>query len=184
MGNILYNISQVLGITIIHSLWQGMLIYFALRMVLMFAEQLSASKKYVLASASLLAITAWFINTLINEISIYNWLAVAPAKLSALPLMPDLPRGIHQFNDETIRYYYSIEEYLPYISLLYIAGLVLNTVRLILSRKKINTIRQTMSIDVDLQHKVTKFAGMLNIGSNFISSILFFFRLSCFFRFL
>ncbi|GAC1311778.1 MAG: hypothetical protein NVSMB24_31960 [Mucilaginibacter sp.] len=44
METILYNISQVLGITIIHSLWQGLFIYFALRMALMFSAQLSASK--------------------------------------------------------------------------------------------------------------------------------------------
>jgi hypothetical protein len=45
MENILYNISQVLGITIIHSLWQGLLIYFLLRVVLLSASGLTASKK-------------------------------------------------------------------------------------------------------------------------------------------
>src|SRR6185437_10621277 len=134
MENILYNISQVLGITIIHSLWQGLLVYFMLRMALMFSAQLSASKKYMMAVCSLLAITGWFIYTLVNEIHLYNWLAVKPAKISAMPLMLELPAGVHRLDDEAIRYYYNIEGYLPYITVLYVAGLLFNTVRLILSR--------------------------------------------------
>ena len=165
MENILYNISQVLGITIIHSLWQGLVIYFMLRLALMFSAELSSSKKYMLATSSLVAITGWFIYTLINEIHIYNWLAVKPGNLSAMPLMLELPAGIHRLDDETIRYYYNIEGYLPYITALYAGGLLFNAARLILSRKKINVIRQTMSIDIALQYQVTKFSGMLKISN-------------------
>ncbi len=165
METILYNTSRVLGITIIHSLWQGLFVYFLLRLVLMISGQLPASKKYLLAVTSLLAITGWFVYTLINEINIYNWLAIKPGKLSAMPLMLELPAGIHQFNDEGIRYYYSIEKYLPYITVIYIAGLLFNTTRLILARKKINTIRETMSIDIHLQQLVNNFAGTLNISN-------------------
>jgi bla regulator protein BlaR1 len=163
MENTLYNISQVLGITIIHSLWQGLLIYFMLRLALMFSARISASKKYLFAVAGLLAITGWFIYTLINEIHLYNWLAITPSKLSAMPLLLELPSGIRQFNDQTVRYYYSIEEYLPYISIIYITGLLFNIARLILGRKRINAIRQTMSIDIILQRKVNLFREMLNI---------------------
>ena len=163
MENVLYNMAQVLGITIIHSLWQGLFIYFVLRLALMMGNQLSASKKYLLALTSLAAVTAWFVYTLTNEIIIYNWLAVAPAKLSSLPLMLALPAGIHQFNDQSIRYYYSIENYLPYITLIYVAGLLFNISRLIIGRRKINTIRRTMSIDFKLQYQMDKFTEMLNI---------------------
>jgi bla regulator protein BlaR1 len=164
MQNLLYNISQVLGITIIHSLWQGLVIYFALKLALMFSGQLSASKKYLLAVGSLLAITGWFGYTLINEINIYNWLAVAPSKLSAMPVLAELPSGIAKFNDQTVRYYYNIEGYLPYIAGLYVAGLIFNTCRLIVSRKKINAIKRSISTDSTVQYTVNKFAAMLNIG--------------------
>ncbi len=165
MQNILYNISQVLGITIIHSLWQGLLVYFVLRLALMFSGQLSASKKYLFAVISLFAITCWFGYTLINEISIYNWLATVPSKLSVMPLLAELPAGIRQFNDQSLRYYYSIEEYLPYITAVYVLGLVFNTTRLIMARKKINAIKQNMSIDIALQHAVNKFSNKLNISN-------------------
>jgi bla regulator protein BlaR1 len=163
MENILYNISQVLGITIIHSLWQGLLIYFLLRLALVLLAGLSSSKKYLLAVSSLLAITGWFAYTLVNEIQIYDWLAVKPTNLANMPLMLELPANIRQFNDQSMRYYYSIEEYLPYITLLYIAGLLTNAGRLVMARKKINTIKQTMSIDVILQQQISHFAEKFDI---------------------
>lgn len=163
MENILYNISQVLGITIIHSLWQGLLIYFLLRLALVLLAGLSSSKKYLLAVSSLLAITGWFAYTLVNEIQIYDWLAVKPTNLANMPLMLELPANIRQFNDQSIRYYYSIEEYLPYITLLYVAGLLTNAGRLVLARKKIYTIKQTMSIDVILQQQISRFAEKFDI---------------------
>ena len=159
----MYNISQVLGITIIHSIWQALLIYFMLRLALMFSAYLSSSKKYLMAVTSLLAITAWFIYTLVNEIHLYNWLAIKPANLSAMPLMMELPGDFRQLNDQSIRYYYSIEDYLPYITLVYVAGLLFNTTRLIMARKKISIIRQTMSIDIPLQRQVNKFRDILDI---------------------
>jgi bla regulator protein BlaR1 len=163
MENILYNISQVLGITIIHSLWQGLLIYFVLRLALVLLAGLSSSKKYLLAVSSLLAITGWFAYTLVSEIQIYDWLAVKPTNLANMPLMLELPANIRQFNDQSMRYYYSIEEYLPYITLLYIAGLLTNAGRLVMARKKINTIKQTMSIDVILQQQISHFAEKFDI---------------------
>ena len=163
MENVCYNIGQVVGITIIHSLWQGLLIYFALRLVLVFSAQLNSSKRYLLAVTSLAAISGWFIYTLIYEIHIYNWLAVIPAKFSAMPLMLELPANVSQFNDQTIRYYYNIEGYLPYITIIYVLGLLFNIIRLLLGRRKINAIKQTMSIDTRLQRQVNRFTAMLNI---------------------
>ncbi|MGN6395517.1 MAG: M56 family metallopeptidase [Mucilaginibacter sp.] len=164
MQNLLYNISQVLGITIIHSLWQGLVIYFVLKLVLMFSGQLSASKRYLLAVGSLLAITGWFGYTLMSEINIYNWLAVTPSKLSAMPVLAELPEGIAKLNGQTLRYYYNIEAYLPYIAALYIAGLIFNTCRLVVSRNKINTIKSSLVIDGAIQQTVDRFSQALNIG--------------------
>jgi bla regulator protein BlaR1 len=164
MESILYNIGQVLGITIIHSLWQALLIYFMLKIVLTFGNSLSPAAKYWLAVSSLMAVTGWFIYTLITEINLYNWLAVIPSKLTDMPLMLNLPAGIHQFNDQSIRYYYNIEGYLPYIAALYVLGLLFNTGKLIIARNKILAIKRSMSIDIALQYQVNKFTGILNIS--------------------
>ncbi|QHS55661.1 M48 family metalloprotease [Mucilaginibacter sp. 14171R-50] len=163
MENILYNISQVLGITIIHSLWQGLLIYFLLRVVLLVAGKLPSSTKYMLAMGSLMVITGWFAYTLVHQIQVYDWLA-KPANLANMPIILELPANIRQFNEQTIRYYYSIEEYLPYVTALYVAGLFLNLVRIVLAHKKIRSIKRTMSIGVQLQQQIGSLAKKLDIG--------------------
>src|SRR6202012_5849428 len=61
------------------------------------------------------------------------------------------------------RYNYTIEWLLPYITIVYLIGLMFNTGQLVWARKKINHIRQTMSIDVQMQLKVDQFVSMLNI---------------------
>ncbi|HMG11037.1 MAG TPA: hypothetical protein VK609_21135, partial [Mucilaginibacter sp.] len=61
MENLFYNISQVLGITIIHSLWQGLLVWFALRLLFTCAPSLSSVKKHNLSMAAMLTISVWFI---------------------------------------------------------------------------------------------------------------------------
>jgi bla regulator protein BlaR1 len=161
MENILYNISQVLGITIIHSLWQGLLIYFLLRVVLLFASGLTASRKYLMAVSSLLAITGWFAYTLIHEIQLYDWL-VKPVNPANMPLLAAFP-NIQQFGNQTIRYYYSIEEYLPYVTAVYVLGLLLNMARVVLAHRKIRIIKRTMSLGVQLQQQIGRFAQKLDI---------------------
>ncbi len=150
--------------TIIHSLWQGLLVYFVLKLVLLAGYSLPASKKYWLALTGLVVVAGWFIYTLTSEVNIYNWLAQKPVTTNPkLPLMLQLPVNIPQFNEQALRYYYNIEKYLPYITVLYVAGLLFNTSRLILARKQINTIRQGMTLDMQLQRTLDKFAEMLNI---------------------
>ncbi|MEB0261033.1 MULTISPECIES: M56 family metallopeptidase [unclassified Mucilaginibacter] len=162
MENILYNISQVLGITIIHSLWQGLLIYFLLRVILLLATGLSSSKKHLFAVSSLLAITGWFAYTLITEMQLYDWLA-KPADLKNMPLLAGFPQNIQQFGNLGIRYYYSIERYLPYVTAIYVLGLLLNMARVLLAHRKIQTIKRAMSLGVQLQQQISAFAKKLNI---------------------
>lgn len=150
--------------TILHSLWQGLLVYFILKLMLAIGYRLPASKKYWLAATGLLTITGWFIYTLVNEINVYNWLAVKPLAIDQVsPIMFRLPANMHQLNQEALRYYYSIEKYLPYITALYVAGLLFNTSRLVLARKQVNAIRQSMSLDMQLQRRLDKFTEMLNM---------------------
>ncbi len=164
MENMLYNISQVLGLTIINSLWQGLVVYFILRMVLLFSPNLSSSKKYVLACGSLSAITVWFLYTLIKQIYLFDWLATVPAKFTASPLMFALPAGINQVDSQSLRYYYNIEGLLPYIAGVYLLGLVFNTFRIIADNKRLSFIRKAATIDLALQQQVKRFAEQLGIS--------------------
>jgi bla regulator protein BlaR1 len=162
MDRILFQIGQVLGATIIHSLWQGLIIYFALRILL--AVPLKSSVKYILSFAGLTTIAVWFIYTLFNEVTIYNHDVVQPGNPSALPLMLILPAGIHHLNAEATRYYYSVAQYLPWLSAIYALGFVYNSVALITARQQIIRLKKNAQVHSALQHQAAEFQKLLRIS--------------------
>jgi beta-lactamase regulating signal transducer with metallopeptidase domain len=163
MQTILYNISQVIGVAIIHSLWQGLLVYLGLRLIILLFPQLSSATKHNVALTALAWITGWFAYTFINEINVHTWVAINTPAKDVLPAIFTLPAHITHSATFNERYNYTIEWLLPYITIVYVIGLLFNTGQLVWSRKKINNIRQNMSIDVQLQLKVDQFVAMLNI---------------------
>jgi bla regulator protein BlaR1 len=166
MQTILYNISQVIGVAIIHSLWQGLLVYLLLRLVILLFPHLSSGAKHNLAFTALLSVTAWFAYTLSQEINAHTWVFLKTNAEAILPALFGIPIHGHHVTTYSARYYYTIEGLLPYITLIYIMGVIFNTGKLVWARQKINSIRQTMSIDVQLQLKVDQFVSMLNIRDN------------------
>lgn len=163
MESTLYNISQVLGITVIHSLWQGLLVYFILRIIFNGAPQLSAVKKYNLAVIALSSITLWFIYTLFFEIQAYNWASTNTATLS--PLIPNLNLTVKdQLYQGNSTLYYKIAGYLPYVSALYLAGLLANVVKLGYSRKRLQQIKKSLIPAGQMQQYINSFAKNLNIN--------------------
>ncbi|MDP9078221.1 MAG: M48 family metalloprotease [Bacteroidota bacterium] len=160
MQTVLYNISQVLGITIIHSLWQGLLIYFILRIAFAGISSLTAVKKYNLAIGAMVAISVCFIYTLLTEISDYSWVTLKPAH--QLPLLPylNLPTGTHYHQD----WYYSIARYLPFICAFYFMGLIINIARLAVEWNKIQQIKLSVLPAEQLQQFVNVFSKKLNIN--------------------
>jgi len=138
MENLFYNISQVLGITIIHSLWQGLIIYMLLRMYLQSFPSTSSVLKYKIAYISLMAMLGWFAFTLYNEASRYNWHVPANAIAS-------LPEALRELTDPDSRYSFVFAGYMPYVTMLYFAGLVFNTLKLMLAWNNSYRIRQNVS---------------------------------------
>ncbi len=159
METILYNISQVLGISIIHSLWQGLLIYFILRIAFSGIPSLSAVKKYNLALFAMLSISACFIYTLLTEINAYNWVSLKSH--NALPLLPYLNLSANSHYQSA--WYFTIAGYLPYICALYFAGLIINLVRLGWEWDKIREIKQSLISAGQLQQYIDTFSKKLNI---------------------
>ena len=162
MQNLLYNISQVLGITIIHSLWQGLVVYFILRIVFAGSSSLTATKKYNLAIGAMVAITVCFIYTLLTEINAYSWVTLKQNQL--LPLLPylNLPTNSHY----QPAWYYKISGYLPFICAVYFTGLTINLARLAMEWSKIRQIRLSVLPAEQMQQYVNTFAQKLGITKN------------------
>ena len=161
MATLLYNISQVLGITIIHSLWQGLLVYMVLRLILAGKPQLSSHHKYSLASIALFTITVWFAYTFYTEADAYNWspskAAYAPHFIAGLNRYAGANPGIRSV------FYSTIKNYLPFISVLYAIGLVINLGKLGIAWNKIRLIKKSMIAADTLQNRVDEISKLLNI---------------------
>lgn len=167
MESLFYNISQVLGITIIHSLWQGLLIWFALRLLFTCAPSMQAQKKHNWAMGALLATCVWFIYTLIAQLQMHTWVDLPATRAALLPHLY-LPMDVVT-NPQTSNYYhYVIESYLPYISALYFAGLVFNLLKVGLSWQRIGLIKKTMIPADQIQLHVDSFCQKLFIN-NYVS---------------
>jgi beta-lactamase regulating signal transducer with metallopeptidase domain len=164
MENLFYNISQVLGITIIHSLWQGLLVWFALRLLFTCAPSMSSVKKHNVGMLAMLTISVWFIYTFITQVQAHVWVdltaATSPVFLPhfAFPINPVAHAAPSSY------YNYVIEGYLPYVSALYFAGLVFNLLRLGLNWQKISLIKRTMIPADEIQLYVDSFCQQLQIN--------------------
>ncbi|HZX59010.1 MAG TPA: M56 family metallopeptidase, partial [Mucilaginibacter sp.] len=164
METILYNISQVVGVAIIHSMWQGLFIYLFLRLVLLSFSALSAKSKHNIAMLSMLGVTSWFIYTLVGEVRVYQWVELNTHSTTGfIPAILTMPLHMPHTTSFSSRYYYTIESFLPYVTLLYVAGLLFNASKLVLTRKKLHEIKQTVSIDIAMLRKLAEFVEMLDI---------------------
>ncbi|OOQ58826.1 M56 family metallopeptidase [Mucilaginibacter pedocola] len=163
MQSLLYNISQVLGIAILHSLWQGLLVWFLLRIAFGAMPLLPAAKKYNVALLAMFGIAAWFMVTLFKEASNFNWHPVNTTGAGFVQ-QPGLVNQLSPFTAQADRYYYVIEGYLPYISILYIAGLVVNLLKLSYCRLKLRQIKKALLPAAQLQWLTEEFAAKLNIS--------------------
>jgi bla regulator protein BlaR1 len=162
MESILYNISQVLGITIVHSLWQGMLVYFVLRVILAGVPALPALKKYQLAIFAMASVTVLFIYTLITEVDAYNWVSLKPVHFSSLLPNFNLPVNTH-FKPT---YYDRIAGYMPYIAAIYFIGLIVNVAKLGWEWNRLRLIKKSLICAEQMQQFINKFSKKLDISKH------------------
>lgn len=171
MQDLLYNISQVLGITIINSVWQGFIIYLVLRILLLCLPWLKAVIKYNLSVLALLIITAWFAYTFFAEVKTYNWDTTATVTQQGLNTV--LPANKNAGHDAFVQqspfdYYkntilYTVKNYLPYVSILYALGLLINLSQLLVAWSRIRAIKRNLSEALKLQQRVTQISQQLRI---------------------
>ncbi|MES2427954.1 MAG: M56 family metallopeptidase [Bacteroidota bacterium] len=158
MENLLYNISQVLGITIIHSLWQGLILFIALRLFMLVFTGISSAVKYWVSYGVLTAMLGWFVVTLFTQLGQYNWLSTTALQVSPL----SLPAIMQEVNAPANKLYFTIAGYMPYLTMLYVVGLVFNTLKLTLAWNSIYRIRQNIT-DTGFDQPVKQLSGLLGV---------------------
>jgi bla regulator protein BlaR1 len=169
METLLYNIGQVLGISILHSLWQGLLIYAVIRLLLIAFPAISAAKKYNLLYTGLMVMAVWFAYTFFMEAKLYNWATNAPTYFSQSPDAKDYGNNEIKPTIQQVEqpFYYSykqlIKTYLPYISVLYLLSVVINLVRLAMGWQSIRKIRKQATAAATWQPLTDKLAERAGI---------------------
>ncbi len=151
----LYNVGQVLGVTIINSLWQGLVIYLILRILLLSFPALSPLKKHNILLTGLLGIAAWFAYTFFKQATGYNW-SIPTGSISTLSNNP-INTQHYLLTDYKQSLYNSSKSYLPYLSVLYLLGLIINLVKLGVAWNNIRIIKKSMRAATILQKQVDDF---------------------------
>lgn len=168
METLLYNLGQAVGTAIIHSLWQALLVYLLLRVVIAALPGIGAGGKYNLSVAALLSIMLWFLTTLVTELYNQNWTTD-----TALPLQDAYPLSLQAIGRSAVQVYHdyslSLRPHLPYISLIYLCGLILQTTRLVWNRQQLNQLKQTFMPDDALSQQVSRLAKRLSLTKNVLS---------------
>lgn len=170
MEQLFYNISQILGTTIIHSLWQGLLIYGALQLIFVVVLGLSAQKKHNIAMLGLFSMVAWFGYTFYTEFNNYNWNPVVSnynlsdsLTLSLYNTYAATPVPHTTFEGYKMEFFNAIKVYLPYIAILYTAGLIINLFKLGASWNKIRAIKKALTPNLALQAQVNDISRRFGI---------------------
>jgi bla regulator protein BlaR1 len=159
METTLYNISQVLGVSIIQSLWQGVLVYVVLRIVFATAPSLSSVKKYYLSIVALFAVSALFIYSLISEAGARNWTSLKQGHFVQLLAGSNLNGHVVLTPD----YYSRFAAYMPYICAIYFAGLFGHLLKLGWEWNKIIRIKRAVICAEQMQQFINKFSKKLDI---------------------
>jgi beta-lactamase regulating signal transducer with metallopeptidase domain len=168
MELLVHNLSEVFAVSIIHSVWQCLLIYLMLRILLSDSFKLSAAAKHNVAFGGMLLSALWFFYTLFNEAGNYTWHLTAntPITYQHLPLINAI-KNAAGYNDH---YTITIERYLPFISIVYAAGLLFNSMKLTMAWLQTRQIRKQGKRDSLWQRRLNELSQQLNIKK--LASIL------------
>jgi beta-lactamase regulating signal transducer with metallopeptidase domain len=174
MQLLINNMSQVLGITLIHSLWQGLLIYLALRILFLCLPALSSEKKYLVSLFALFGIAAVFVYTFVSEVQMYDWQPSASTDYIPVSTPTDISHqtghtpyaNLVELNldPSNLSFNSILKASLPYIASLYLIGLVINLSMIGIAWNKIQIIKKSLWDARYLQAKVDAFSMQFKIS--------------------
>ncbi len=132
MENSLYTIINAIGWSILHSIWQGAIIYIILSLLIMLFPKQSAQSKHQMAFLAMICI---FIGFCINIIYYYN-ISNSSHPSEVIVHSFQLNQLIHQTHQGSY-----LQEAVPYIVFIYTIGLIIQAVLLSNSFVKLKTLK-------------------------------------------
>lgn len=164
METVFNQMSQVLGTTLLHSLWQAFVMYVLLRLFLACFPATSSANKYNAGLVSLAGSVLWPIVTFLVEMGKHNF--TQPVIDDGKAVLPFVP--LHHTNitpiAESVAPSFSIDAYLPYIVAFWLIGIALNSAKLLWGWRSIYRIKSDKSNAQVLENSVDKLAAYLKMG--------------------
>ena len=156
--------AQALGHAILYSLWQAFIIFICLRLVLKCMPHASSRFKHTISYIAHLGIGAWFLITLLQQLSVQQNNFNYPQIIQPAVMHPQV------FDHSTSTIYNGLSfsflnNYLAWIVAVYFAGIVWFTVRLTFSYFQTIRLRQKGLIDFDSvwQHHIQNLSHSVGI---------------------
>ncbi|WP_298739084.1 M56 family metallopeptidase [uncultured Chitinophaga sp.] len=157
-----------LGWAILHSLWQALLVFICLRIVLKLWPDATSATKYNLSVLSLAGIFGWFVATLYKQLE-----AVKAAHFTAglpvtgtpgAPLVLQAP-AVYQSQEELHVLFPNLEMVFPLLVALYIAGVAVMCIKLVADLAQLRQIRKKLVLPADSawEHYLDKVKQQLRI---------------------
>lgn len=134
-----------LGWALIHSIWQGAILYTLLRILLFLMPGLAAKVKYHLSFMTLAALFAWFAGSFYQEwhrlqaITIKVTEGAADASGQKVFFIKSFPQQTSYVPDTVLL---QVERYFPVLIALYVAGVLLLSIRFVVNLFQINRLRR------------------------------------------
>lgn len=156
--------AQALGHTVLYSLWQAFIVFICLRLILTCIPKASARIKYLLSSFAYSGIALWFFITLFLQLWSAQYQPVNQHLFSENVLQP------MQFYQSTepgsgLFSFALLNNYLPFISALYLLGMIWFAARLLLNYLQSNQLKTqvTAALEQHWQERILQLAQQLNI---------------------
>lgn len=142
---------QAFGWALLHSLWQGFLIFACLRLVLYLWSHMSARIKYNLSYLSLTGIFTWFCITLWQQVSAAlrvrqaTWVMIETGVRQKHIDMP----AIYQSQSSIKHFIPQLEMWFPLVVALYVTGVAVMSIKLIMDLVQLKQIRNNQVLPID-----------------------------------
>ncbi|WP_440135294.1 M56 family metallopeptidase [Chitinophaga sancti] len=158
---------QAFGWALLHSLWQGFLIFACLRIVLYVWSHMSARIKYNLSYLSLTGIFAWFCITLWQQVNAAirvrqaTWVMIETGVRQRHLEMPAI-----YHSENTIKHFIpQLEMWFPLLFALYVTGVAVMSIKLVMDLVQLKEIRnkQVLPIDAVWEKHLERLAAQLRI---------------------
>ncbi|MBV7529374.1 M56 family metallopeptidase [Chitinophaga sp. sic0106] len=163
---------RALGWTILHSTWQSLCVFAALRIVLALWPMASARIKYNLSVLSLGGIFTWFVITLYQQLTAFQAAReIVEAAVANLQLTAAVPEGLvvetmYKSQDGLTGFFPQMENWFPVLVTLYVIGFCIMTIKLFADLAQLQRIRtdKTSPMDASWEQTLARLSAQLDIS--------------------